>query len=373
MEKQTKSRIIKGVCYTSITAAILTALSVFAFTPLSKEATAYGSFYTERENSLDFVLIGNSTVREDFIPVEAWKRYGLTSHCIGSNPTHLEVIKIAVDEVARTQNPKIVFIDVNGLTFQNQESAPTYVKAYYDAMPNGDAKDALKEKYPYVSTSSGFELFSGHNGWRDQYWWETKLFGAPTYNKGYNPQTAIYPLDPIEIDENKTDTEWFTIDPGVSTNPDKAPHTPKDYLTEILDTCKKYPDIDFILGEMPRYLTNKTDREKLILERYYKLRVCKELVESYGYEWVDFCDHINEMGINPKKDQRDGDHMNHRGAKKVTKWLGKYIAEKCGVTTETHKGSDVATEFDQAYLDYVKNVDSKLIKKLKIPDDYNDL
>lgn len=372
MQKETKIKIVKAVSFSAITGAILTSLALLVFTPLPKEATAYGCFYTEKENSLDLVLVGNSTSREDFIPAEAWHRYGITSHCIGSNPSHLEVIKIAIDEIARTQNPKLVIIDVNGLTFQNQESAPTYVKAYIKAMPDGKAKNALIEKYPYVTESSGFELFKNHNEWRDQYWWETKIFGSYSYNKGYNPQGTKYAITPITVDPDRIDAEWLDIDPGLATNPDKTPHTPRDYLVEILETAKKYPDIDFIFGEMPRWLSDQTEREKLILNRYYELRACQSVVESYGFEWIDFCDHISEIGVDPQTDQRDGDHLNHRGAKLFTKYLGKMVADRYNITKDTHTDSDVVKDFNEAYDDYVKNVDKKLTKKLNIPDSYNE-
>lgn len=373
MEKSTKIKITKAVGFSCLTAAILTSLSLFAFSPLPKEATAYGCFYTEKENSLDLVLIGNSTSREDFIPVEAWKRYGLTSHCIGSNPSHLEVIKIAIDEVARTQNPKLVIVDVNGLTYENKESAPTYVKSYIDNMPDGEAKDALLEKYPYAKKSDSFELFKDHNSWRDQYWWETKIFKTYTFNKGYNPQGMSYAITPITVDPDYIDSEWLDIDPGLATNPNKEAHTPRDYLIEILETCQKHPEIDFIFGEMPRFLSNKTEREKLVLERYYKLRSCKSVVESYGFEWRDFCDDISDMGINSECSQRDSDHLNHRGAKKFTKWLGKLVSDKYDITKSTHAGKDIEREFDEAYENYKEYVDEKYCKKLKITSDEIDL
>ncbi len=372
MKKETKIKIVKAVSFSLLSGAIVTSLAVFAFTPIPKEATAYGCFYTEKENSLDLVLVGNSTSREDFIPVEAWHRYGITSHCIGSNPSHLEVIKIAIDEIARTQNPKLVIVDVNGLTFQNQESASTYVKAYIKAMPDGEAKDALVEKYPYVTESSGFELFKNHNEWRDQYWWETKIFGSYSYNKGYNPQGMKYAITPIEVDPDRIDAEWLDIDPGLITNPNKTPHTPKDYLIEILETAKKHPEIDFIFGEMPRYLSNQTEREKLILNRYYELRACQSVVESYGFEWIDFCDRISEMGIDPKTDQRDGDHLNHRGAKRFTKYLGQFFLDRYPEVERNSHSNEAIEDFDQAYEDYLKNVDKKLTKKLNIPDSYNE-
>ena len=118
---------IRLYAFCSFALFVLVLLNTFAFTPVNYD-TAYGKFYAEEENSIDFVSIGNSTVRFGISTMEAWNKYGVTSYNICSAPTHPEVIIIAINEIARLQSPKVVYIDLFGLTYQNENDMEHFVK-----------------------------------------------------------------------------------------------------------------------------------------------------------------------------------------------------------------------------------------------------
>ena len=343
--KERTEHIVKIATFTSLMAAILSVLATIGFRPLSNGATSYGSFYSEKEESLDFVVIGNSTTREGFSPVEVWHEYGLTSHALCSSPTHLEVIKIAIDEIARVQTPKMIYVDINGLTFQSKENAAMYVKDYAACMPEGEAKENLIKEYPYLSESPEFELFAHHNNFRNQIYWESFFYETQLYTKGYYPTSKVSALTPAAVDPEKMSA---------------LPNSAISYLKEILEVCKKHPETEYIFGEMPRILTEGT-----ALDRYYQLRSAKSVVEEYGFTYLDWCDKTDEIGLDPNRDQRDENHLNHRGAKKFSLYLGKYVAERYGLGKHTHdRQEEVKNDFDAAYAFYKDKVAAKIEKRL---------
>ena len=61
-----------------------------------------------------------------------------------------------------------------------------------------------------------------------------------------------------------------------------------------------------------------------------------------------------DLKINWKKDTKDkGNHLNYRGAKKVTKYLGNYL-KKTGLL-EDHRKDSKYESWDRAYDIYIKS------------------
>ena len=135
--------------FTIITASILCALNFLVFKD-NVVSISYTQFYQQKENSLDLVSIGNSTINYGINPLYAWKKYQVTSYDITDKPMHLESIIIAIDEAERTQQPKVMYIDLHGLVDQTPEDQETFVKRYFLCMPECEAKEALKELYFFI-------------------------------------------------------------------------------------------------------------------------------------------------------------------------------------------------------------------------------
>ena len=371
MNKNVKN-VIKFATFVALFVGIITPIAHFLFVPLNSDITSYGSFYKEKENSLDLVMVGSSTVRDGFSPLEAYHEYGITSHSVNSSPTHLEVIKIALEEIERVQSPKVVYVDLNGLNNQTQDSAPSFVQDYYDCMPEGAAKNAIAEKYSYIKTKEEWEFFAHHNGFRQQIYWESFVYNKQLYTKGYFPNdTAVKGLKVNNVaKENPADTP--TISPDGH-----------QYLKDILEIATKYKDkTHFIFGQMPRYLQNGIASFDLYaihdpLTAYYMVRSVRTEVEEAGFEFVEWCDTdflSNTLMLDPKKDQFDAEHLNHLGAKKFTAYFSKYLMDNYlegsivdGKERMIHS-QEIEEDFQNSYEGYlgvVAPIEKKLGKKAK--------
>ena len=367
MKLKTK-HFVRFFSFALIFSLVIALVSYFLFFELGPSTTSYGTFYLESRNSLDLVMVGSSTVRDGFIPMEAYHQAGITSHSIDSSPTHLEVIEIAIDEIARTQNPKVVYIDLNGLNNQTKENADTFVKDYFSSMPDDDetkeVKKELCKKYSYLNDSTSWEPFKGHNSFRQQIYWESFVYNEQFYTKGYFPQTGVKPAKVCDVDPEKTLP---------------LPKEAEDYLDEILSICKKYPHINFLFGQMPRYLSDKIASFDMYqihspLEATYMVRSARKKVEENGYVFLDYSSNefLSEtLHLDPKKDQYDAEHLNHRGAKKFTKYFTDYLMENYFDNQRPVHDHEVEEDFEKTYKEY-KKISKKAEKKLKMNDEENE-
>lgn len=330
-----KKNWIKFTSFFLILTAVLVCFDQFVFVEKAY-ATSYNRFYKEQENTLDYVVIGNSTVHEGIDPCLAWHENKVTGYNISNEPTHLEVIILAINEIARTQKPKVVYIDLNGLTYQRKADQEKFVKDYVSDMPECEARDNIVSQYSYLgdikTAKSKKEIFANHNEFRQPKYWQTIFKDKLNYSKGFEPTYSVQKQKVYDI--NKTKTIELSADG-------------KEYLTRILETCRQYPDINFVFGRMPRFSNEKVSKE------IYKLRSAIPTINSYGYTYVDWEEYNAEIGLDPEKDFRDVNHLNFNGSQKFTRFFISYLDQNYSITNTTHS-EETINNFNNCYKNYLK-------------------
>ena len=342
-----KSQVVKLITFPILLTGCILALNFGLFSQARDDLTSYGQFYKEEEKCLDVVLIGNSTLREGYVPTRMWHNYGITSRGLSSSPTHPEVIKVAISEVMRFQEPKVVFIDLNGLTYQNKSDAEFFIKQYYKALPEGEFKNELEQKYDYLKhIDEEYELFHNHNNFRQQQYWESIVYHEQFITKGYYPNKIVHHVKPVTPDENTI------LD---------LPKDGQEYLDEIKAECLKYSDkTTFIFGKMPRYNANNSD-----LNSVYMFRNIANQIEGTSIKFMDFSTKASEIGLNKDSDFKDDEHLNHLGANKFTDYFANYLLNEIHLEPREKKQS-VIDNFNQAYDDtkkYLDDIETYLRKK----------
>ncbi len=346
-----KSQIVKLITFPLILAGCVACLDIFLFRKVSDDLTSYSQFYKEQEQALDVVLIGNSTLREGYVPTELWKEYEIASRGFSSSPTHPEVIYNAIDEIVRKQNPKIIFIDVNGLTFQEEKNADFFIKQYYKALPDGEHKNAIKEKYSYLTVEDGgWEPFKNHNNFRQQQYWESLVYPTQFKTKGYQPNKIVTKVNKVDVDRSK---ELPLTQDG------------EHYFELIKNACEKYTgSIQFIFGKMPKY--NDILGADKFLESEYMFKTIENKLQGSNIKFMNFTSRAEEMGLDPNKDFKDNDHLNHLGALKFTHFFGNYLLNEVKLVKKV-KDDSVKNNFNEAFettKEYLEGIEAKLRKKV---------
>ena len=111
-------RIIKCIIFIAIFLIILEILSKI-FIPknntleagLGKRKLTASGIYTEPENTIDVLVLGDSESYTSYIPLELWNQYGFTSYVCGTPAQRLSVSLSYIKDALKTQKPKIVLLE----------------------------------------------------------------------------------------------------------------------------------------------------------------------------------------------------------------------------------------------------------------------
>lgn len=93
-----------------------------------------------------------------------------------------------------------------------------------------------------------------------------------------------------------------------------------------------------------------------------KFNYMEEIVDSYGYHYLNLNDYVEEMEIDFATDYYDGgSHVNASGAEKCTAFLGEYISSNYNL--EDKRGDDTYRTWDEAY-EYWQAEQEKALKRI---------
>lgn len=276
-------------------------------------------FLTERENSMDYVVIGDSETYSSMSPMRLWRDYGYTGYICGTPSQHLEDTLGYLQQFCENQKPKLVIFEANALYRSSGFQDDFY-------------------RVVYRNVEKVFPIFEYHNRWKElsfrdigkvNYTWRN-------YLKGFLPTFVSKP--------------WEGGNSYMKKTPDlrEIPKVNRYYFGKIAEFCKD--------NNLPLLITNVPNP---VNWRYAKHNSVQLLADKYGLEYFDMNLHLEEINIDWKKDSRDGgDHMNLYGAAKVTDFLGKYMAEHYSLPD--HRGDEAYSSWDKDLEKYEKQIEKSL-------------
>ena len=265
---------------------------------------------SEKIDTVDVIFLGDSLVYSSISPMVIWNDYGYTSFdCSGPAQTvknSYNYLKIAI----KSQHPKIVFFEADVL-FRNQDKKEFIVKD-------------MKKIENYVP------LRTFHNNWK-------KLLSRESSNtKWINVEKSYIYITKLTA---------MKKDNGNMNETSKLKTLPKSSL-EYLEKIKKLCDdnnIKFVLIGNPSKIS----------WNYSKVLTISRIAKDYDLEFIDM-NTDNPTNINWLMDTKDkGKHLNYKGAKKVSKYIGNYLKETN--LLEDHRNDEKYKDWHIAYQKYLKN------------------
>lgn len=247
-------------------------------------------FYGEEKNSLDVVAIGNSDLYSGFSPMELWKTHGITGFACGEPNQTIDQSVLLLQEVLSCQKPKVVMLETDVLFQENV---------------NGHLASLVKTAANYL-----FPVLEYHDRWK-------KVTLAECLGKPQQP--------------------WHDVSKGYYYSRDQVPYKGGDYMAEtdeketidpiamqsldkFLAICQS-EGIQVILVELPSANSWNMARHQAV----------EDYAASKKIPFIDFNlkDKIKATGFDWQTDSRDGgNHLNYKGAKKMSLWLGDYLKDR---------------------------------------------
>ena len=277
-------------------------------------------FYLEQKDSVDVLFVGASEVYSGFSSPYAYSKYGFTSYPLATQSNTMFNYLACVKEAVRTQHPKLLVIEINGAlydndTFVNNDSSLRNVS---DNLPLNASKVELVKK---IATSDEaeyyFPIIKYHSVWEnfpEGVNWNLSIIMSKLrgYNllKGTKSKTTIFHYK-NKIYNNELDN--FNENIPMEKEYEQA-------LVELLEYCKNN-DLNVLFTRFPHIIAKNN------LDRYQRSLYAKEIIKEYGFDYIEFDDKFDEIGIDYKHDFYNIEHLNLYGQIKLTDYLSRYLIE----------------------------------------------
>lgn len=307
-----KKVFIRVISFTLIFSILFVFVS-YLLRPVGYGRTIINGYYAERKNSLDTVYIGGSVCFVSWAPLIAFREQGIASHNYACDTIQADTLKYAINDVLKTQSPKMLIIDTRPFEYRDVEQPPAEVpiRNISDSMPYSlNRTKMLLNIVPSVLHGDSFEylfdIVKYHNRWES--------LGETSFDFAFNKKE-----DDLKGFAFMASHATLTKPTNIATIKEKlAPSKETDkILTDLLEYCKsKNLHVLFVVAPY---------QEKDIQRKIYNYT--SDRIKSYGFDFVNFNDYYSQIGIDFSTDFYNNDHLNIFGAEKYTKFLAKYITD----------------------------------------------
>ena len=279
--------IVKSVFFVLLLFIILIVLSnIFKPKNNTKE---YGMHYpkangilAEKANTIDIVVVGDSESYRAIIPMKLWKDYGFTTYLCGTPEQRLADSYAFVRKIFKNQKPKVVILEADNF--------------YIDSKLVDPIKNCIYQILPIIEYHDRWKNLNNDDFFKNVKYTEIQDM------KGYEYSTDVEPAD---------DTNYM-IYTDEEENIEKLNEI---YIKLINKYCKEH-DAKLIIVAVPQ-----TEDWS-----YAKHNAVKKLADEEEIDFIDMNVIREQIGIDWDNETSDkGVHVNYRGGKKSTKYLGEYL------------------------------------------------
>ena len=295
-------------------------------------------FYSEKNNTIDAVMIGSSPVYPCISNPMIYGDMGITLYPLASNMQRPVATRYLVEEALKTQSPELFIFEMRMWTAEDENllGNMAHTREVTDNMKYSVNRiktiNAMVEE-PSERLSYYFDIFKYHSNWKTLALLSqlrTFMYEYPDDYKGFVPFTTVGPAE-------KTDNAGIT-------DREPIPAEQEEYLMDLLSYIRE-KNLNALFVIVPYDV--KEDEQK-------KINYISDIITKEGYNFLDMNQYVDEIGIDNDVDYKDyGTHTNIVGAYKVTKWFEDYLQKnfvETGILGKTdHRADPRYKSWNDAY------------------------
>lgn len=278
-------------------------------------------FYQEKRNSLDVVMAGPSELYADYSPTLAWSEYGYTSYNLAISGVPGSLYRSMLTEILKRQKPKLVVFNISGF-YWGEDSFSDWgsMHKWFDYTPFSLEK--IREIGSVVPEEKRaeylFPMIKYHGNWKKPLTLAKKA-GIGTFMNwtGYSCTKGL--------------RTYSTCNNGAGMGQvmqTSFGDTARKELVELLDFCKEKGLKNVLFVCFPHQAVQSDSSA---------LSEIGDLITEQGYDYLNLDKAFEETGINVSQDFIDAEHLNVRGLRKLTSYLGGYMTEHYALSAEHGK------------------------------------
>lgn len=283
------------------------------------------SYYKQKKNTVDVLFIGSSKIYCQIDTGILWDEYGMSAFDLGGAEAPTWNSYYLLKEALKTQKPKAIFYDASVVGYRHdvliQPEVWSMVNAYGLHMNSNrlnmlklnseNRKMFIKLLFPLDSMHARYSSLT-KNDFKDE--------NNSINYKGFDYRNTTVEF---EVPDVSGMTEAFVFD-----------EKHEIYLRKMINLAKEN-NIPFVAMITPYVVTPEEQGYFNYVEQ-----ICNE--ENVTY--IDFNKMYSELGLNFKTDMAEGIHLNFSGSKKLTEYLGNYIASNYDIVD--HRGDPLYSSWD---------------------------
>lgn len=275
--------------------------------------------YELPENEIDVLFLGTSHVHSAISPMQLYDDYGIVSYVLSTDDQPFELSYTLISETLKSQNLKMVVLDMAGL-MKEYPNLDAY-QMVMNELPLSINKIKAIDKYTKIGGTEPLALLSPiyayNNRWKELTAsdFSENLYEDEFFTKGFNFLTMIngtdYTVEKMNQDALNYPTDFDFLD------------SKKNELMKIKTLCDN-EGIELLAIKIP---VLKSPASPYIGWTRTKSQLADEICSELGINYIDLM-YDGQVNIEWYGDTHDqGVHLNYRGAKKTTDYLGQYIVE----------------------------------------------
>ena len=268
---------------------------------------AVKAFHSLPEQSLDVCIFGSSIAWKGVDAGKMQKKFGFSAYNYGCNWQRINTTALFISDALRTQTPKVICVDSYHVADVLENSELNGEIYYTKAIPDSENKKAyLRQcfgKNPERWLCYYVPLVMFHPNWKSlgkENFHDNYSVSYFQKTRGYNKSKHVY--------KNKLN-DYHSF--GQSQLPDAS----LQILDSIMDMCRE-KNVEVVF-----YTTPFGGSE------YPYYDAMEKYAEENGCTYLNGFALAEEIGLDPKTDFQDKDHLNKNGAGKMADYLGSYIKD----------------------------------------------
>lgn len=272
---------------------------------------AANGFLGEREGSIDVLFVGDSEVYTSLSPMQMWGEHGFTSYDAATAGQTLAYGNTLLKRALSRHHPRVVVFETNFL-YKEYSISDGLFRLAADALPVLEYHDRWKSLTPADLT------FAPVTTWSDEH-------------KGFRVNTNV----------SGADADGSVV---VSDGVFAVPLKNRLRFHAMVERCRRH-------GAVPVLLSTPS----LINWSMEKHNGIELLAKELDIRYLDLNLLKGTMGIDWRTETYDGgDHLNYGGAKKVSRYVGSYLAREFSLAD--NRQNPTYESWNDTYARYLEHV-----------------
>lgn len=303
---------IKAVVFVALFAVLFVYVSdvlVAKWTTGNKATYMASQYYDVKDKSIDVCVIGSSQVVYGISCMAMYDEYGISAYSFGIDNEAMLSSYYWLKECEKSHEISTVVLDISILFEQTHDS---YFRKAFDTMKLSankieamKARDKIEGSTGRISYLIPLQLY--HDRWKEL---TKEDFVLDKEN------SLVYRGNVMKYNVRYSNANEYLIEDDEQSQVEMVDYQ-LEYFRKIVEHCEE-ENLNLVLIKTPKKSWNLS-----------KSKAVEALAEEYSLPFLEFNSRelVEAAGIDFATDIQDPDHLNLKGAEKLSRYVGKYLKE----------------------------------------------